>query len=138
MITELKGDFIVKTLDRNVANIFEAQRIIAERNVYVRGRNLTIKKKKGKSIGRYTGRLMSSLSHPSYTIVKTTEGFIVNSSIMQYMRFLDMKRMGNREIYNKQLWGILYRRTFPSIKYDYGKNVHDALGAALKKAAKTK
>ena len=138
MITELKGDFIVKTLDRDIQHIYEAQRIIAERNVYVRGRNLTIKKKRGKGIGRYTGRLLSSLSHPSYTIVKTTEGFIVNSSIMQYMRFLDMKRKGNREIYNRQLWGILYRNTYPSLKYDYGKSVHDALGAALKKAAKTK
>lgn len=71
MISELKGDFIVKTLDRDIQHIYEAQRIIAERNVYVRGRSLTIKKKRGKGIGRYTGRLLSSLSHPSYTIVKT-------------------------------------------------------------------
>ena len=138
MITELKGDFIVRVLDRDISHIYEAQRIIAERNVYVRGRSLAVKKKKGKGIGRYTGRLMSSLSHPSYTIVKTAEGFIVNSSIMQYMRFLDMKRKGNREIYNRQLWGILYRNTYPSLKYDFGQNVHDALGVALRKAAKTK
>lgn len=39
MITELKGDFIVRVLDRDISHIYEAQRIIAERNALFHARD---------------------------------------------------------------------------------------------------
>lgn len=36
-----------------------------------------------------------------------------------YLRFLDMKRLGNYRIYNRPLWGILYRETLVDIKYEF-------------------
>ncbi len=36
-----------------------------------------------------------------------------------YIRFLDMKRLGNYRIYNRPIWGILYRQTLRDIRYEF-------------------
>lgn len=36
-----------------------------------------------------------------------------------YIRFLDMRRNGNMKIYNRIIWGALYRETLKNIKYEY-------------------
>lgn len=43
----------------------------------------------------------------------------VISQIPLVMRFVDMKRYGNWEIYNKQVWGMLYRDVFSDLSQKY-------------------
>jgi len=129
----IKRDWIINTLARDVRNIFKAEQLIAQRNIYVSGESLTAKKGKTASINRRTGRLMASLESPDYTIAGNGRDFTVTSNIVLYMRFLDMKKHGNKQIYNKQVWGILYKNAFPQIKYNIRANVRDAVGEALER-----
>ena len=43
----------------------------------------------------------------------------VVSQIPLVMRFVDMKRYGNWEIYNRQVWGMLYRDVFSDLSQKY-------------------
>lgn len=138
MITESisKADFIVQVLDRDVKNIYMAQRLIAEQNIYISGKDLKSSKGKGKQVSQKTGRLLRSLSAADYDIQFDGAKFNVTSQIALHTRFLDMKKFGNHRIYNAQVWGILYGTTLPTIKYKYGQRIHDLVGQALKRALK--
>lgn len=131
-----KADFIVQVLDRDVKNIYMAQRLIAERSIYISGKDLKSSKKKGSQIGRRTGSLLKSLSEADYDIKFNGSTFNVSSKIALHTRFLDMKKFGNHRIYNAQVWGILYGTTLPTIKYKYGQRVFDLVGQALQRALK--
>lgn len=43
----------------------------------------------------------------------------VISQIPLVMRFVDMRQYGNWEIYNKQVWGMLYRDVFSDLSQKY-------------------
>ncbi len=43
----------------------------------------------------------------------------VISQIPLVMRFVDMKNYGNWEIYNKQVWGIMYHDVFSDLSQKY-------------------
>lgn len=130
----VKTQFVVGILRRDVENIYQAQRLIARRNIYISGKELKKTQVRGKRIGVATGRMLRSLDNPNYVIGSNANGFIVSSEIVLHMRFLDMKKHGNRKIYNRQLWGILYNNTLPDIKYKYGSEVRDRVGDALREA----
>lgn len=136
--TIIKRDWIVGVLDRDVKNIYKSMLLIAQRNIYISGRELTAKKKRGAGIGRRTGALEDSLSSPQYSISGSGEQFHVTASIVLHERFLDMKRHGNKKIYNRQVWGILYNNALPDIKYNVGKTVADSVGSALQRAFSAK
>jgi hypothetical protein len=138
MISEniTKQQFIINVLERDVKRIFAAQRTIAEQNIYVSGRELKKTKRKGPEIGVRSGSLRRSLETADYAIAAQGERFMLSASIVRHMRFIDMKKYGNRKIYNRQLWGILYNNTLKDIKYNYGNaiadNVFDDLVRAFK------
>jgi hypothetical protein len=136
MITDaiIKRDYIMNVLDRDIRNIYSAQQLIAERNIYISGKELQQKKRKGSFIGRRTGALRRSLDNPDYTISGNGALFNVTSNIVLHMRFLDMKKIGNRQIYNRQVWGILYNNALRDIKYNVGDSIADSLGEELKRA----
>ncbi len=129
-----KTQFIASTLERDVKNIYSAMSLIARQNVYIEGKKLQQKKRRGSTIGQRTGALLHSLENPQYSISGLDGKFIVTASIVQHIRFLDMKHLGNRRIYNRQVWGILYNNALPDIKYSYGKEVYDFVGRALREA----
>ena len=131
-----KADFIVQILDRDVKNIYMAQKLIAERSIYISGKDLKSSKKKGTTIGRRTGSLLRSLSAADYDIRFENGQFNVSSQIALHTRFLDMKKFGGHRIYNAQVWGILYGTTLPTIKYKYGQRIYDLVGQALQRALK--
>ncbi len=108
--------------------------LIARQNVYIEGKKLQQKKRRGATIGRRTGALLESLENPHYSISALNGRFIVTSSIVKQVRFLDMKHLGNRRIYNRQVWGILHNNALPDIKYGYGEEIRDTIGRALKEA----
>lgn len=136
MISEniTKQQFVINVLKRDIENIYAAQRLIAQRNIYIKGKNLKKTKRKGAVIGEKTGSLLESLQNPNYSIYAEGSEFIVSASIVKYMRFLDMKHIGNRAIYNRQVWGILYNNSLKEIKYGYGQQLHDLVGEALHNA----
>lgn len=130
----VKSEFIAGILDRDIKNIYSAMSLIAKSNVYIEGKNLQAKKRRGTTIGERSGALMRSLENPNYTIQGLDGKFIVSANIVLHERFLDMKKLGNRRIYNRQVWGILYNNALPDIKYNYGNEIHDVIGESLKKA----
>ncbi len=136
MISEeiAKTEFVVGILKRDVENIYQAQRLIARRNIYITGKELRKQQRYGRGIGVRTGRLLRSLDNPNYLIGSNSDGLLVSAEIVQHMRFLDMRKFGNRRIYNRQLWGILYKNTLPEIKYKFGSEVRDKVGDALREA----
>lgn len=134
----IKRDWIVGVLDRDVKNIYKSMLLIAQRNIYVSGKDLTAKRRRGRGIGRRTGALEDSLANPEYSINSNGAQFNVTAKIVLHERFLDMKRHGNMKIYNRQVWGILYNNALPDIRYNVGKAIADEVGTALKKAFESK
>ena len=62
---------------------------------------------------------MEALMHPQYRISADGPGIKAETTLPTYIRFLDMKRLGNWKIYNRQIWGILYKETLNNTKYEY-------------------
>lgn len=135
MVTEnlTKTQFIVDILNRDVSNIYQAMRLIAEKSTRLEGRAMKEKKRKDK-IGVRTGTLLKSVQNPNFTIAGINGTFQVNAYIPLHMRFLDMKKKGNWKIYNRQVWGILYNNSIRDLKYGYGEEIRDIVGAALVQA----
>jgi len=134
-----KADFIVQVLDRDVKNIYMAQKLIAERSIYISGKQLKSSRRQFSSILRRTGRLLRSFTAADYTITHDNGNFNVSSQIALHTRFLDMKKFGGHRIYNAQVWGILYgapNGTIYTIKYMYGQRIYDLVGQALQRALK--
>jgi hypothetical protein len=133
MITEnlSKQEFIIRVLERDVRNIYKAQLLIATKNVYLDEKTGGTKKRKGALIGRNTGAMINSLENPDYTIQANGGKVLVAAQIRKSMRFFDMKRLGNWQIYNRQVWGILYNNSLNDIRFNYGQQIHDEVGRAL-------
>lgn len=129
-----KSAFITSVLERDLINIYSAMELIAKRNIYVEGKQLQQRKRRGAGIGIRTGSLLRSLEAPKYSISASAGKFIVIADIVLHTRFLDMKKYGNRRIYNRQLWGILYKNALPDIKYRYGMAIKNYVGEELRSA----
>jgi len=136
MISEniTKQQFIIQVLERDIRNIYKAQLAIAQQNIYVSGKQLKVTKRRGAKIGVRSGALLESLENPDYMIQAQGDKFIVSAGIVKHMRFIDMKKFGNRKIYNRQVWGILYNNALKDIKFNYGQAISDTLGEKLREA----
>ena len=135
MITDqmTKSGFVVDVLNRDFQNIFKAQKLIVEQNTRLQGKDL--KKVQGRGrIGRRSGALMDSVQNPKFNIVGNNGNFQAEAYVPLHMRFLDMKRIGNWKIYNRQIFGILYRNTIGSVRFGYGRDMHDTVGVELDRA----
>lgn len=135
----IKQEFIRERIEKDIRAIFEAQLLIARERIYTRTRY----SKEGRSFYQEQGTgatlerdslLLKALETPQYKIEASGNGIISTSNIPMYMRFMDMKRVGNWQIYNRQVWGILYNNTINAIRYEYGKQVHDQIYARLANA----
>jgi len=129
-----KQVFIIQVLERDVRNIYKAQLAIAQQNVYISGKALKAAKSRKPKIGVRSGSLLESLQNPDYLMQAQGGQFIVSVGIVKHMRFIDMKKFGNRKIYNRQVWGILYNNAMKDIKYNYGQSISDSVGDALREA----
>ncbi len=131
----LKIQFFKQELERGIKDIFEAQRMIAASGTYQRGASREIHQRKGGGLGQRTGTLLRALSNPSYTVTPSGGGVVAQTNVPLYIRFLDMKRKGNWQIYNRQIWGILYHDVRGRIRYefqDFMEQQRKQLQAALK------
>lgn len=122
-------------LNRDMTNIFRAQLLIASQNTYFEGRKLTRKVQKGRAtiLNKYPD-LYAHLASRPYSISQTQSGCYVTMDVMKRLRFLDMKKLGNLRIYNRQVWGIIYNNSFSDIRRGVSNEVYDQLTDKLKRA----
>ena len=131
--TMTPAEFVWKILERDARNIYRAQHLIVSQRIYLSGKNLKASRRK-KGIQKRTGNLEDSLANPDFHMQAEGEKFILAADYPLYIRFLDMKRLGNWKIYNRQIWGILYLNALKDIKQRYGEHIGDSVGDALRAA----
>lgn len=103
--------FIREELLKGVQKIYAEQRSIAANRIY--GRRATGAKPP-------TGNLMRCLSASDASTSTGMLGVYSTLNYPVYIRFLDMKRNGNLKIYNRPIWGIMYKEVFSNIRYGFG------------------
>ena len=111
---DLVSKYFTEYIRRGFRNIFEEQRRIAANNIYGKQAYRTDGSKRSRS-----GRLQKALESP--TLILDGSGSSLSAAVKYptYIRFLDMKRLGNYRIYNRPIWGILYKQTFRDIRYEF-------------------
>lgn len=115
----LKAQYFRQQLEKGVRDIFEAQRAIATERIYQVGHERIREKRGGFTLRGRSGILLDALTNPRYGIASDGDGINMVTTLPTYIRFLDMKRLGNYQIYNRQIWGILYKETLLNIKYEF-------------------
>ena len=115
----IKMQYFLQQLETGIRDIFEAQKAIATERIYQKGHDRIREKRSGSVVQGRSGALLDALTNPRYRITPDSGGLRTETSLPTYIRFLDMKRHGNYQIYNRQIWGILYTETLGNIKYEF-------------------
>lgn len=108
-IEGLKIQYLKDQIERGIQSIFEKQRMIASADI-------SIAERRGRSRG---ADLMASINNPDYLISSDGSGVRARITYPIQIRFLDMKHLGNKRIYNRPIWGTLYRETLADIRYEF-------------------
>jgi hypothetical protein len=81
-----------------------------------------------------SGNLEESLAIDNYVVSGTTSV----SKNLPYLRFLDKKyrkgmlgRNQDNSLYNKAIWGVLYRKTYPALRYGLNKEIYNNIKEQL-------
>lgn len=118
--------YFTEYVNRGFRRIFEEQRRIAAAKIYGKQAYRTDGTPRSRS-----GRLQQALASPTFSITSTGSGISAKAQYPTYLRFLDMKRLGNYRIYNRPVWGILYKETFNDIRFEFSawlrKNLADSI-----------
>lgn len=118
--------YFTEYVNRGFRRIFEEQRRIAAAKIYGKQAYRTDGTPRSRS-----GRLQQALASPTFSITGSGSGILANAQYPTYLRFLDMKRLGNYRIYNRPVWGILYKETFNDIRFEFSawlrKNLADSI-----------
>ncbi len=105
--------FLQSVLDYGLRKIYENQMNIAtQRTAERKSRARAYKDGAGEYIINTLRQRMSQVQ------VSGSSAEVI-SQIPLVMRFVDMKNYGNWEIYNKQVWGILYHDVFKDLSQKY-------------------
>lgn len=110
MLSQYFADYVRK----GFRNIFDEQRRIAANKIYSRQAYRTDGSPRSRS-----GRLQAALEAQQMNINASGGSLEANVDYPSYIRFLDMKRLGNYKIYNRPIWGILYKQTFVELRYEF-------------------
>lgn len=118
--------YFTEYVNRGFRRIFEEQRRIAAAEIYGKQAYRTDGTPRSRS-----GRLQQALASPTFSITGSGSGISAKAQYPTYLRFLDMKRLGNYRIYNRPVWGILYKETFNDIRFEFSawlrKNLADSI-----------
>lgn len=118
--------YFTEYVNRGFRRIFEEQRRIAAAKIYGKQAYRTDGTPRSRS-----GRLQQALASPTFSITGSGSGISAKAQYPTYLRFLDMKRLGNYRIYNRPVWGILYKETFTDIRFEFSawlrKNLADSI-----------
>ena len=102
----LKMQYFRQQIDRGVRDIIAAQQSIARERA------------SGGTEGRGKA-LADALTHVRHSIADSGPGVAAEVWVPLSLRFVDMKKYGNWKIYNRQVWGTLYRDTLQAVKYEF-------------------
>lgn len=118
--------YFTEYVNRGFRRIFEEQRRIAAAKIYGKQAYRTDGTPRSRS-----GRLQQALATPTFSKTGSGSGISAKAQYPTYLRFLDMKRLGNYRIYNRPVWGILYKETFNDIRFEFSawlrKNLADSI-----------
>ena len=118
--------YFTEYVNRGFRRIFEEQRRIAAAKIYGKQAYRTDGTPRSRS-----GRLQQALASPTFSITGSGSSISAKAQYPTYLRFLDMKRLGNYRIYNRPVWGILYKETFNDIRFEFSawlrKNLADPI-----------
>lgn len=126
MVTEqfIRTCFIHDVLVKDVGLIYSTQEEVI--NTYLHHRS---------------GRLSSSMSRPSFSESDSDSGVKLTMRVLAYLRFLDISSAGYDKrkdrvakymrtklaLYNRTVWGVLYRETFPRMRYGLSQDIRKAM-----------
>jgi len=134
MLTDdfIKGAFIRKAVNEDLQTIRERQLMIVRDGEYRHGAGgYQASLRKGSLMNEHTGRLISALSGNAYQITGSGAQLQFRSTVPIYIRFLDMKHLGDWRIYNRQIWGILYNNSYQEIRFGFTDEVREFLRKSL-------
>lgn len=118
--------YFTEYVNRGFRRIFDEQRHIAAAKIYGKQAYRTDGTPRSRS-----GRLQQALASPTFSITGSGSSISAKADYPTYLRFLDMKRLGNYRIYNRPVWGILYKETFNDIRFEFSawlrKNLADSI-----------
>ncbi len=118
--------YFAEYVNRGFRRIFKEQRRVAAAKIYGKQAYRTDGTPRSRS-----GRLQQALASPTFSITGSGSSISAKAQYPTYLRFLDMKRLGNYRIYNRPVWGILYKETFNDIRFEFSawlrKNLADSI-----------
>ena len=130
MITDslIKKKFIHQLLQRGMEQIYAAQEKVITGELDTR-----------------TGQLRQWASRRQYDMRISSSGdYTINVRFYPYLRFIDMMYRGRKDrvskykrskiaVYNRIIYGILYRCTFPAIRFGFTDKVREGIKKNLEK-----
>lgn len=133
MLTEslIRKKFVADTMAEGIDTIFARQQQVAQ------------------MLGTHSGRLRQ-WARDRHTTVRVTEtSRSISVPIMPYVRFLDMQYRTRRDragkylrkqlaLYNRTVWGILYRQVFPQLRYGFTDEIRQQLREQLEESIKVR
>ena len=133
MITEslIKKKFVVDTMTEGIDTIFSRQQQVAQ------------------MLGTHSGRLRQWARDRHYTTRVSETSRSISVPLMPYVRFLDMQYRTRRDridkhkrqqlaLYNRTVWGILYRQVFPQLRYGFTDEIRQQLREELDETFKNR
>lgn len=124
----LQLQFVHQQLLKGIRDIFSAQRDIAQTKIYSSSTS--------RSGRTRSGNLMRALQSGNFQISQGNGGVYAHIDYPIYIRFLDMKSHGNYKIYNRPIWGILYKQTLQNIRYEFRDWVRQFVNDSLSESFK--
>lgn len=120
------SEYLKKHLREGHRKVLIEQAARAQNSIYGKVGLRVIKKR--------TGVLMKSLREGQPVITGQGLEAHLEAEYPVYTRMLDMKEKGNHKIYNRPIWGILYKQTLIDMKYEYKDWLRSQVEEFLKKA----
>lgn len=132
-IDRLVSWYFEEYVRRGFRSILNEQRAIAASKIYGKQAYDSNGSPRSRS-----GRLQQALESPVLDITARGAGISATVNYPTYIRFLDMKRIGNYRIYNRPIWGILYRETLRDIRYEFRQWLEENFSAEISEIYKSK
>lgn len=90
--------------------------------------------------------LKNFLSTKPYSSQEAPGKMVYHFRVLTYLRFLDILSSGrskstmptrrNLELYNRVIWGVLYRETLPDLRYGLTQDIKNSIKSQLQSAVK--
>lgn len=116
---QLKLQYARAQMEKGIRDIFARQLQIAQDGIYSAAATQARERRTGRlSLGR-SGSLLAALQSPHFSVTEKGGGVEATVQLPEYSRFVDMRKHGNKKIYNKPVFGILYKEVLSSVKYEF-------------------